>query len=237
MIYVADSILLAGAGARLAFSIGAANHASGPVTFVCVVKQTAGANWESLIGDWEPDFQDRLGISDADNLFCTIAGTDCLSTVTVPAAGTWMIVGMTKATGTVAPRFHLYNGTSWTHCAGLTALANGATMDKWKVCPSRAATPSPETCSSSAFRTQPFLMVRWTPVCGYAAWQAANFTEGVRCDAASGLTSWTAGSMAQTSATGVTLDTGDAPSWWDDSLTLPPTDAAEKLRVSTCARW
>lgn len=56
-------------------------------------------------------------------------GSSVPTTMTVLAADGWVIIGVTKGSGSVLPRFHKYvvSTNTWTHENGANALANAAT--------------------------------------------------------------------------------------------------------------
>lgn len=114
---------------RIAFALGSTGFAFGPGSCAVVLKRGRDTNTESVL---------RVGASGTSNarygleIWTTALVIRCgNSTVTAPTitatvAMGWVLLVVTKATGTATPRFHRFNfGTAtWTHEDGASTLAN-----------------------------------------------------------------------------------------------------------------
>jgi hypothetical protein len=216
---MADSVLLAGAAARIEFSAGSAGIDFGPITYVVCVKRAATGDWDTVLHAPTPFY--RIGFSDANEVFCGDGTTENFGGPANTSLA-WQIIGITKPAGTAQPQYHVFDGTSWSHPApagatiGDGSAASGHTFSEsggdvfagngliFGIDDSEFSTGQIEALSN-----------------GYAAWIAAGFLEGVRLDAISGLSTFTGGSMSQGTTVGASLDTDDVPSWWNDSLGAP----------------
>jgi hypothetical protein len=218
---VADSVLLSGAAARIEFAPGSANIDFAGITMLAAVKATAAGLWGSVMVG-QPGFY-RWGFSDVNEIFGGDGTTENFGGPVVTTT-TWGIFGVTHTAVSDQPHYHWYNGTSWVH-----NTPSGAA-----VVASIAATTSQDISESGGDAFQGNVLISGIKDAvmsdgeiealagGYKAWKAAGFLEGIRFNAASGLASYTGGSMAQGTTVGASLDVGDAPTWWDDSLETPP---------------
>ena len=139
-------------------------------------------------------------------------------------ADRWSIVGITYSGSGTTFRFHIYDETQgWLH-------ENGAATGSPAPWSSLTNVLFGEVGSTGNFDYSGNILIAGfadsqfsdgtmeTLSDGYAAWIAASFDEGLRFTATTGLSTFTGGSMAQNGGAGKTVDTGDVPSWWDDTL-------------------
>ena len=134
---------------------------------------------------------------------------------------TWYILTATKATGTVTPRFHVYNYSTgaWTHSAGSTTSANITTT---ALCLGSADTSGwwPGNILVAAAWNTDFsdgAVEALNLHVGLPQWVASSPQEGWRLDTMSAIQSFgVVGTADEASRVGTTLDTGDAPSGWAD---------------------
>jgi hypothetical protein len=125
---VANPSHFAGGTSKIDVALGQANFAFGPATAAVVVKKTADAVEDSMLSfgtgvDW-------AFYIDSGNAMSLWTGAGSSSSTTVTAANDWVLLAVTKATGSVAPRFHKYIlSTLAATLANGGALANSATPD------------------------------------------------------------------------------------------------------------
>lgn len=234
---MADSVLFDGSDDDLLFDIGNADIPFGPVTVAMVMKDNSftEGNFDALLVTEDSGASTRYWntymYGFGSNVFMASDGS---TDVTGPAAvdigtlgltGQWVILVVTKATGTAAPRFHRYDGTNgWDHQDAGSNLTNGTTPPSTgKLRVGRDGVfGSPADINMLIFGIKDAVMsdVEIEALsAGHQAWVDAGFVEGVRLDAVSGLTSFAAsGAMTLDSVTGAVVDSGDAPSWWDDTV-------------------
>lgn len=192
-------------------------------TIACVVKRNADAAWHGLVGlnTSAGAIQFGLEFSDVNAISMRIGASDFTSpTATVQAADNWVLVVVTKATGTVAPRFHRFSFTlgTWTHENGASTAANAtapggtglvklgmltaATTDYADVTMSAAAVWG-SALSDAQVESLTANLNAWTALSPAAMWvfdQASTATA---------LDDETNGGATQTSITGTTVASGD----------------------------
>ena len=228
---MADSVFFDGVDDKMVFGIGNAAIPAGPITIAIVLKDNSFTlgNYDALLVSedggttrWWSAYV--AGDADAHFLLGTTAGDDTSAAVvaleTLGLIGEWVICAVTKANGAVAPRYHRFDlANGWDHQDSPNTLANGTTP------PSTAKIQlgldsifgSPADVNMLIFGIKDAVMndAEIEELSnGYQSWVDAGFTEGVRLDAVTGLTSFTGGTMALESVTGAVLDPGDAPAWW-----------------------
>lgn len=216
-------------------------------SFFAVVKRTNATTFDGIAYIGESGVGAKAGMSfRADDLFLSDTnfpggqGDDqaagaVSSTLAVTSTTTWYLVGYTKAAGTDLPTFHRwdYSLEAWTHedgggaitqnaCSGTIDLATiGCWFDsglgdffQGNICVVGFWDSNIGNNAAVEALFQPTAI-------GDAAllqtWVDAAPTELIRCDSLSTLTSLT-GTMAETGRTGTTVDTGDVPPGWDDTL-------------------
>lgn len=120
---------------RITLAPGACTTAFGPATVVAIIKRNSTVDNE-IIGGFDgagaTDFTWIMGLDDnaAGNdlyLFIPDVGSVLAPTIAVPNSDNWVLIAITKASGTVAPRFHeyVYDTDTWTHENGASNIANG----------------------------------------------------------------------------------------------------------------
>lgn len=142
--------------------------------------------------------------------------------------GVWYCLVITKASGSATPRYHLYNynSTTWSHqdAGGSMANSSAATAvhigheggaNNWIGNILIAASWSTDLGNDAAVEALDLES-------GLQAWVDSGPVEGWRLDTMSAIQSFgTTGTADETSRTGTSLDTGDAPSGWVDVAGAP----------------
>lgn len=99
--------------------------AQAPFTMAAIVNVTDFGNWRQIFGC---DGQTFFLTSGGGAIRLEENGTNTDSPTIVVPTGTWVLVSITKASGTAAPRFHMYrySTNAWTHesSAGTTGANN-----------------------------------------------------------------------------------------------------------------
>lgn len=233
---LADSVFFDGVDDALSFNLGNAAIPAGPITLAIVMKDNAWSegNFDALLVA-ENGVDDRwwtaymYGFGSNVFMLGTTAGDQtgpaAVDLGTLGLTGQWVILVVTKADGTVAPRFHRFDETNgWDHQDAAGTLANGTTP------PSDAKLRvghdtlfgSPADVNMLIFGIKDAVMSDAEIEAladGHQAWVDAGFVEGIRLDAVSGLTSFAGGGiMALEAASGAVVDAGDGPTWWNDEL-------------------
>jgi len=163
---------------------------------------------------------------DPSNLLVLGDGTNFpASSFATTIANGWVLVAVTKAAGTVIPRYHKYNyGTQvWDHANAGASVGNLPALTSYIVGLSgQGFQPWPgdvliegvwdSVLSDVTLETLPVRLLNWI---------AASPKEARRYDTAGTITPFV-GTSSQTASVGGTLDAGDAPSGWDDSLAPIP---------------
>ena len=220
-----DSVLFDGSTSRIVLGKGAVVGAARTVAVVCKYVATT------------PDIMTLVGHDAAQNRFgAWIGGTraanwdgtqdDDAPSGSLAAIDTWQILVYTRSTG--QGRHHRYNGTAWRHDDGAAAASTD-----WSIA-STLMLGREGSGIGGEYWNGNLLIFGWKNADttdlgvevlanGYQAWKDFGFVEGVRLDALSGLSTFVAGgTMAESSRVGTTLDTGDVPAWWNDTLGPPP---------------
>ncbi len=215
-----DSLLFDGAGDFRDFSAG--NVAgNGALTCAFILKKGLDSAWQNP-GGWNA-LDAHFFLSDIDRVTISDGTNFQSSTTTLVVADGWAIVAATKAAGTVTPRLHIYKyGTdTWVHQNGAGTITNLAALSTYTIGQSGQAFQD--------FNGNVLLDAVWDAELSdgalealelsLAAWVAAGPDELRRYDTAGTITPLV-GTSTQTAGAGGTLDTGDAPAGWSDSLTL-----------------
>jgi hypothetical protein len=116
-------------------------------TVVALVRRSAAAaNFYSMVmlASNAATYGMDLEFNTGGNLYFSLTGGTNASITNLNAftsTTTWYLIGVTKATGTVQPRFHVFNYSTgaWTHLNGDTALANGTLTSTYTYVGSYAA--------------------------------------------------------------------------------------------------
>ncbi len=218
-----DSLLLNGSTDFRDFSAGTV-VGSGALTCLFILKKALDATWQNP-GGWNA-LDAHFFLSDLDRLVLSDGTNFNVSTSPFTVAHGWGIVAATKAAGTVAPRYHIFKyGTGvWIHENAGGTITNLAALTTYTI-----------GLSGQAF--QPFsgnvlLDAVWDSQLSDGALEAmtlnlSDFVAGApkelrRYNSAGAITPLV-GTSTQTAQSGGTLDTGDAPAGWSDSLG-PPQD-------------
>lgn len=95
-------------------------RASAPAAYCNVCDQTNGTSGVGLVVEFDT----------SQNIYCTYDGATTTSRSITAISNTtdWFLIGITKATGSVKPRYHIKNvstGAAWVHEDGDLAIANG----------------------------------------------------------------------------------------------------------------
>src|SRR5262245_1845674 len=114
-----------GSNSVVEFGLGVfSGYTVGPYTAAVLFKPAVSSGSRHLImfsnaasSNWSIDFRTAAG---PPGFHAATASTGS----TTASTGTWWILAGTRANGTVTPRFHLFNGTTWTHENGGATLAN-----------------------------------------------------------------------------------------------------------------
>jgi hypothetical protein len=111
-------------------AIGACNLI-GALSMAMIAKKNADGVWQALMGNHDSGDLGRPSTEfNPSNQFvfdvATASANSGATTLTI--ADGWVLVGVSKATGTVTPRLHIYKGGVWTHAAMSGSVGNPATQ-------------------------------------------------------------------------------------------------------------
>lgn len=132
---MATGRLFDGIDDRITLAVGNCGGAFGPATVCAVIKRNNTID-NGIFGGYDgaltTDVTWILGLDDnaaGNDLYLDIpdVGFVTAPTITVTNADNQVLIAISKASGTVAPRFHRYkyDTTTWTHENGASTLANG----------------------------------------------------------------------------------------------------------------
>jgi len=120
-------------------AVGACNFAFGPATFAAIVRWTDDTHNSSPGGGFDGAASDQvawtLGVSNSGSgiprrlmlVTDNLGGFAAAASLTLTIGDSWALIAVTKASGTVAPRFHKYvfSSTTWTHENSGSTIGNG----------------------------------------------------------------------------------------------------------------
>lgn len=114
---------------RISFALGSTNFAFGPGTVAVILKRGRDTNTEVVVRVGASGTSSaRYGLEIITTALQVRAGNTGISapTITATVANGWVLLAVTKATGTVAPRFHKYvfSTDTWTHENGASTMGN-----------------------------------------------------------------------------------------------------------------
>lgn len=112
---------------KITTALGGLNFAFGPGTVAGVVKPTTIANTRFVSASTTIANGWSFGISAA-GVLSLACGSSVAVGVTALTAGNWYLAAATKATGTVAPRYHIYDyaAATWVHENSAATEANSS---------------------------------------------------------------------------------------------------------------
>lgn len=216
---MADSLLFDGVDDSRTYSAG--NIAgNGALSLAMIVKPSG------VLVDWRWSVNWNAGGSSG---FGALNALLWISSGTQPTGPTivtdeWWLLGFSKATGTVTPRYHTYrySTTTWAHGTFSGTITN------YPACTSIRFMDAP----GELFAGNLLIAGVWdseladgtfeTLEAAQADWVTAAPDEAWRFDTTGAISPFV-GTSTQTGSTGATLDTGDAPAGWAD-ITPPATD-------------
>jgi hypothetical protein len=126
------SRLFDGVDDQVQWSIGGCNL-TGALTLACVIKLDAGVSWQSYLGNDHATTGSDLAMSrwSTGEIGMVRGGGagGASKAITHSSSDGWMLIAVTKASGTTTPTFHKYPiGGSPTHTAGDSTLATFSTQ-------------------------------------------------------------------------------------------------------------
>ena len=222
-----DSVLFASASSeRIEFNMGTL-VGTGAYTIAAVIKHTTVSAFTGYCGWHAGNFVHRaaIGVDASGNVQLVSDGGNTFDTGDPITTGNgWVIVAVTKASGSVVPRVHIYRSPTWRHAAMGSAVGNAAAATGFII---SGTDPAEDYHNGNVL-----IAAAWDSALadlaveglsgGYLGWVEAAPKEGIRVNALTGLASFVAGgTMSETGHTGGTVDTGDIPSWWSDDLARP----------------
>lgn len=204
------------------FSVGSVG-AFGVSTIAAIVTVTPNAAYK-VIFSGGAQWQFGLAVDESLNVF---NGTADSEGTTILVADEWYLVGATKATGTVAPRFHIYRYSTgaWVHENGGTNLANSsvATTNTFIGSDNGGALFWPGRVQAVAYWTSVISDGNFeTMETGKAAWSALSpaalwvLNQGSVATAVAD----EIGAADQTAISGTVASVAGCPDWDDGSLRL-----------------
>lgn len=222
---MADSLFFDGVDDFITFSAGNFLGGARNTTYAVVMKlATDAATFEPIVG---LNAIDGPFVTDNANprhmQWFPGGGSASSSVFTIPATDGWCIYAITvvDSTGVVRCHKYVFSTDTWTHSdADNTASVSSPAASLIHIAKNQGGGP--------LFVDANYLIAGvWDAVLddatvetlepGYAAWVNATPKELWRFNSTSAITP-TVGNSAQVARTGTTLDTGDAPATWDDSL-------------------
>ena len=222
---MSDSLLFDGDGGATgdcrAFSAGSL-AASGALSLAFVVKPVGAFSGFDFLVNWNPDgsFNPSAGITLNGGVLTAWDGSSPDRTGPTLVTDEWWLIGYSKATGTVTPRYHTYRYSTTTHAHGNFSGTNA----NWTA----LSTIRLMHAAGEAFPGNLLIGAGWDSelsdaafealaVGGLQAWENAAPDEGWRFDTTGTITPF-AGTSTQTDSQNETLDVGDAPAGWSDEL-------------------
>jgi hypothetical protein len=230
---MADSLLFAGGTDRRQFDQGTV-VGTGAVSVAAIVKRT-GADGGGSTYSWFCRFQNTgadsfpLGLLDpalaGTNLVITTwdGATEVQADPTITTVlNEWYLVGVSKASGTATPRYHIYRYSTaqWEHGNFGGSIGNYAAPDQgivWGLEGGEGLVGNlligaiwDSNVADGTFETLAFNM---------PAWVTAAPKEGYRFDRTSAITPFV-GTGTQSANGSETLDVGDAPAGWSDTAAV-----------------
>jgi hypothetical protein len=222
---MADSLLFDGTDDQISFALGGAGFVMGPGTMAAIVKVVGDpldyvaifqvGSSTSARNSFYRDSTERLA-----GIYNTSESD--ISAILLQEAQNWQLVAVTKASGTVAARGHryVYDTTTWTHADSVTAAPDSST-------PTASVTIGNRPTAANYWSGNILIAGVWNTVLsdvaiealitGTQAWIDAAPVEAWRLDTMSAIQSFgTTATADESSRTGTTLDTGDAPAGWSD---------------------
>jgi hypothetical protein len=200
---------------------------TGAFTMACVFKHTTGTD-QGICGGHSGAFNIGLAMNMDSSGNVTLesnAGGTFDTGSPITTANDWVILAIRKASGSSTPNIHIYRDPSWRDAAMGSAVANSTSMTGFVI---GALDPGESYINGNIL-----IAAVWDSdigstavhnlTGGYQAWIDAAPKEGIRVNAVTGLASFAAGgTMSETGHTGGTVDTGDIPTWWNDTLGPAP---------------
>jgi len=165
-------------------------------------------------------------------------GTSERVAITVPAIDEWYLIGVTKAAGTVTPRFHLYrySTTTWTHTNGGGTIVNFPALTQLTLPHLLTETFDGNLLIAGIWDSELSDATIETLELGKASWVTAAPDEAWRFNTAGTITPFV-GTSTQTNQQGGTLDVGDAPAGWSDGLEGEAPRVPISRVVGSGVRW
>ena len=222
------SVLFDGSDDRIVTSVGGANI-NGNFMCVAIVKRDFATADREVVVSVSPTW--RFGIDNNARLELigdTVSLAGATMTALLPSQG-WVLIAVTKTTGTVTARFHKYvfATQTWLHVDATTAEAD------WGIDASSAIYHGRRDASFYTFPGNILISGVWASNFsdsalealglqdGLQEWVNANPLEGWRFNANSGIAAFGSnGTADQTGATGTTID-ADGPTTWSDEIVTP----------------
>jgi hypothetical protein len=234
---VADSLLFdgdgSGSGDYREFSAGSV-VGTGAFSQVAIVKPVGAFSGYDFIINWNPSgLNPGAGLTLNGGVVTWWNGTTERTGATLPASDEWYLIGCSKATGTVTPRYHYYRYSTSTPAHGNLS----GTMGNW---PALTAIRWMHS-AGEAFPGNLLIGGMWDSELsdgtfetlatgGLEAWISAAPKEGWRFDTTSAISPFV-GTSTQTASVNETLDVGDAPAGWTDASWDPEQDSPAVLRT------
>jgi hypothetical protein len=240
----ADSLLFAGGGNERGFTPGSF-VGTGAFSVAVVVKRTGwdGGTFAYTIRWNLPAGSDPLGIGMADigaGQLCVYDGTnERFADPTIPLnQDEWYLIGISKAAGTVTPRYHVYrySTSEWEHgnFGGTIANFGAPTTIVWAQDSGQSWVGNmligavwDSDLADATFETLEL---------DKASWYTAAPDEAYRFDTAGTITPFV-GTGSQNTSNGATLDTGDAPAGWSDAGEEAPAEFGLYAHNVSPLRW
>lgn len=215
-----DSLYLDGVDDDIVFSIGNGDI-TGAITFAAILKRRVSSDTDCIFMKTDGTNTHGLLINSFDNHVRWISG-NADSITAVLAADGWVLVAVTKASGSVAPRYHFYKWltNTWTHENSSTSVVD----------PPSAPTGVYHLGNyNNIFLLDGSMLIAgvWDRVLsdveiqtlkdGQKAWFDAAPKEAWRLNSASSISSFApSAASVESSRVGTTLDTLNSPPLWSD---------------------
>jgi hypothetical protein len=220
-----DSLLFDGTDDEIIFSLGGAGFVMGPGTMAAIVKVVGDPlDYVSIFQVGSSTAARNALYRDSTERLTGLYSTaeSDVAAITLQEANNWQLIAVTKASGTVAARGHryVYDSTTWTHSDSASAVADSST-------PTTSLTIGDRPGAANNWSGNILIAGVWNTVLsdsaiealitGTQAWVDAAPLEAWRLDTMSAISSFgTSGTADETSRSGTTLDTGNAPAGWSD---------------------
>lgn len=202
-------------------SIGALTGRTAAGTFAGIVRRTNDTAFHTIVGLHNSAGTNTLyfQISPTDLLVLGSSGGEATSTLTVLTSSSWVLVAVTKASGSATPRFHrlVYSTNVWTHEAGSGAITDGGSPGAGGTFRTAWQTGDlfqgdiaaigiwPSALSDSQVEALAYSLAHWHAVAPQAMWvfdQSATMQS---------VLDWTGGGANQSSLTGTAVATTSVP--------------------------